>query len=101
MTVRTAWSFIFLRSYFYLHGSSLALSEFCLRPQTWIAGALSSIILARQGHDDTVYCSSVKALTFCTGYSLLIILLERKYLATRYAYIHRIIKSRSARIKTE
>ncbi|KAE8416867.1 Rft protein-domain-containing protein [Aspergillus pseudocaelatus] len=101
MAVRTAWSFIFLRSYFYLHGSSLALAEFCLRPQTWIAGALSSIILARQGHDDTVYRNFVKALMFCTGYSLLIILLERKYLTTRYTYIRRIIKSRSTRVKTE
>ncbi|KAB8263729.1 Rft protein-domain-containing protein [Aspergillus pseudonomiae] len=71
MAVRTAWSFMFLRSYFCLHGSNLALSEFCLRPQTWIAAALSSVILARQGHDGTDYRSSVKALMLCTGYSLL------------------------------
>ncbi|KAE8375809.1 Rft protein-domain-containing protein [Aspergillus bertholletiae] len=71
MAVRTAWSFMFLRSYFFLHGSSLALAEFCPRPRTWVAGALSSIILARQGHDDTNYHTSMKALIFCAGYILL------------------------------
>jgi oligosaccharide translocation protein RFT1 len=71
MAVRTAWSFIFLRSYFHQHGNSIALTEFNIQPHTWIAGALSSIIMIKQGYNDTDYHSSTKAMTFVAAYSLL------------------------------
>ncbi|KAB8230546.1 Rft protein-domain-containing protein [Aspergillus alliaceus] len=72
MAVRTVWSFIFLRSYFSQHGSSLALTEISVRPQTLIVGALSSIILTRQNYNDTYSRYSVKALMFGIGYCLLV-----------------------------
>ncbi|KAE8348448.1 Rft protein-domain-containing protein [Aspergillus coremiiformis] len=101
MAVRTAWSFIFLRSYFHRHDSSLTLAEFTIRPQTWIAGALSSIILTRQDYKDTSYHGLVKALIFSACYCLLIISLERKYFTTLYTRVCRTINSRSKITKME
>lgn len=96
MAVRTVWSFIFLRSYFSQHGSSLALTEISVRPQTWIVGVLSSIILTGQNYNDTNSRYSVKALLmFSIGYCLLVIFLERKYLTTQYTNVRQIFKSKS------
>ncbi|KAF7587570.1 Oligosaccharide translocation protein rft1 [Aspergillus hancockii] len=71
MAVRTAWSFVFLRSYFHHHGNSITLAEFSIQPSTCIAGALSSIFLAKQGHNDTGYRSLVKAIMYSAAYGLL------------------------------
>ncbi|KAE8146264.1 Rft protein-domain-containing protein [Aspergillus avenaceus] len=72
MAVRTIWSLGFIRSYFHQHGNGMPLAEFSIQPQTWIAGAVASIVLTIRRHDDFGYRSYIEGFVLSATYALLV-----------------------------
>lgn len=70
MAVRTAWSYAFIKSYFIGHGTTVKLADFSLSPPVYIAGTITSAMLARTGFSDTSFRKFLKDVAISAIYGL-------------------------------
>ncbi|KAL2833218.1 Rft protein-domain-containing protein [Aspergillus cavernicola] len=98
MSIRIVWSFSFVREYFRQHKSNLALDEFALRPRTYAAGAIATVILS----DVESRISSYRDLiSFTVGglYILLVLYFEKEPIMTHSNRIYQYLRSKGTRSK--
>ncbi|KAL3469468.1 Rft protein-domain-containing protein [Aspergillus californicus] len=100
MAVRIIWSFSFIRQYLRQHNLELALNEFALRPQTYVAGAIATVLLSNLDPRTDSYGSLVP---FAVGgvYVLLVLLSEKEYIMTHWRKVHQFLRSRRIRSKMD
>ncbi|RHZ49888.1 uncharacterized protein CDV56_101622 [Aspergillus thermomutatus] len=72
MAVRIFWSLTFIRKYMHHHGNDITLTEFGLRPHTYIVGFLmTTITVLRPELFHRGFLGLVQAAVFCAFYALL------------------------------
>ncbi|KAL2802286.1 Rft protein-domain-containing protein [Aspergillus granulosus] len=100
MIVRIIWSFSFVRRYLRRHSSDLAFNEFALRPQTYAAGTVVTVLFSAVG---SKIPSHGDILSFGLGgcYVLLILYSEREHVMAHYTKLQNALKSKIKRSKTD
>ncbi|KAL4801389.1 nuclear division Rft1 protein [Aspergillus unguis] len=94
MSVRTIWSFCFVRQFLHKQGSSLALNEFTLRPKTYAIGAAVTILFSGSG---LKLDSRHEFLPFMIGvvYVLIVFYCEREQAMAYYDKALQLLRSRN------
>ncbi|KAF3401608.1 Oligosaccharide translocation protein RFT1 [Penicillium rolfsii] len=100
MVVRTLWSYGFIRTYLYRHGDGIQISEVSMRPITFIVGVIATTIVAKDGILDPSG-GIMPAILFSGVYGLLVLYMEKQYVAEQLARVRQVIFSRSKGTKSE
>ncbi|KAH8434734.1 Oligosaccharide translocation protein rft1 [Aspergillus melleus] len=102
MGIRITWSLLFIRSYLCRNDHTLlAPNEFIPRPLTLISVIIASVTLARHEQFDTDFHNIIKDLAICTGYTLLVMFLERRFLLAQISQGRQMIRRIKFGGKTE
>ncbi|PLB50508.1 Rft-1-domain-containing protein [Aspergillus steynii IBT 23096] len=102
MGVRITWSLLFIRSYLCRNNhTNLAVTEISPRPLTLISAVIASMILTEQEQASYGFHGIIKDLITCTGYTLLVAFLERRFLLAQIGEGRRTTKKTKLGGKTE
>ncbi|KAL1979670.1 hypothetical protein VTN96DRAFT_5382 [Rasamsonia emersonii] len=95
MSIRTVWSYLFIKKYLRQHKNDLAISEISLERETYgICALMLSIMSAIRQSSEKNFHDTMRILSVGSACALLILYSERQYLRKQYSKILRMAAKR-------